>query len=453
MVKKQSKYQLALDYIYSFVDYSLTRQLRYSPEKFNLDRMYKLMELMGSPQEKYPVIHVAGTKGKGSTSAMIASILKEAGYRVGLYTSPHLSDYCERIQTNGKLISHTQLAHQIEEIKPFLAQVEGITTFEITTAIGFKYFLEQKVDIAVIEVGLGGRLDATNIVDPIVSIITSLSFDHMNILGNTIAEIAQEKAGIIKPSRPVILAPQVYPDASKVVEDVAKKAGAPLTIVGREFKYSLTMHSLDGQVFLVEKSFNENKPGQIPSAGEHSYFLPLLGFHQVENATTALAVIQLLRTMNFSINEQNIESGLKNVTWLCRFEIIQKNPLIIVDSAHNPDSATKLRRTIEDYLHGIPVLLIFGASEDKDIKGMLDQLIPIASQVIMTKSIHPRAAEPGLLVELAKKYRIKTSETNSIEDAIKLGRKEAPSNTAIVITGSIFVAAAARDVIINTKTG
>ncbi len=201
-------YQKALDYLYSYVDYSLTRNLRYSPDKFNLGRMVELMDRLGNPHSQYPVIHIAGTKGKGSISALIASSLQAAGYKTGLYTSPHLQDYTERIQVNRQQIPQEELVTLLEEIKPHAEQIERITTFELTTALGFLYFARQKVNAAVIEVGLGGRLDATNIVNPLVSIISSLSLDHMAVLGDTLALIAGEKAGIIKPGRPVVLAPQ-----------------------------------------------------------------------------------------------------------------------------------------------------------------------------------------------------------------------------------------------------
>ena len=208
MTNIDEAYQKALDYLYSYVDYSLTRNLRYSADKFNLGRMEELMSRLGNPHQQYPVIHIAGTKGKGSISAVIASALKTAGYSTGLYTSPHLQEYTERIQINRQQIPREELVTLLEEMKPYAEQIDQITTFELTTALGFLYFARQKVNVAVVEVGLGGRLDATNIVSPLVSIISSLSLDHMAVLGDTLAKIAFEKAGIIKPGRPVVMAPQ-----------------------------------------------------------------------------------------------------------------------------------------------------------------------------------------------------------------------------------------------------
>src|SRR5215216_4371641 len=208
MTDIETQYNQALDYLYSFVDYSLKHISELARAEFNLDRMFALMEELGNPQAKYPIIHVAGTKGKGSVSALCASALQAAGYKTGLYTSPHLLDYVERIQVNGQPISHEQMIELVEEIKPAVAKIPKLTTFEITTALGFLAFARNDVTAAVIEVGLGGRLDATNIVTPKVSVITSLSYDHMAVLGNTLTEIAGEKAGIIKPNVPVVSAPQ-----------------------------------------------------------------------------------------------------------------------------------------------------------------------------------------------------------------------------------------------------
>ena len=229
-------YNKALDYLYSFVDYSLKHSSELAKAEFNLDRMFALMEELGNPQAKYPIIHVAGTKGKGSVSALCASALQAAGYKVGLYTSPHLLDYCERIQVNGEPISHEFMIELVEEIKPAVAKIPKLTTFEITTALGFLAFARQGCTAAAIEVGLGGRLDATNIVTPKVSVITSLSYDHMAVLGNTLTLIAGEKAGIIKQGVPVVSSPQKE-EALSVLERVANKSGSDFILVGKEVEF------------------------------------------------------------------------------------------------------------------------------------------------------------------------------------------------------------------------
>ena len=236
MPNTEIAYNQALDYLYSFVDYSLKHISELAKAEFNLDRMFALMEELGEPQKKYPIIHVAGTKGKGSVSALCASALQAADYKTGLYTSPHLWDYVERIQIRGEPISHAQLVELVEEIKPAVAKIPKLTTFEITTALGLLAFARNDVNAAVIEVGLGGRLDATNIVMPNVSVITSLSYDHMAVLGNTLAEIAGEKAGIIKKGVPVVSAPQTD-EALEVLERVAKEKNSRFVLLGQDIKF------------------------------------------------------------------------------------------------------------------------------------------------------------------------------------------------------------------------
>jgi dihydrofolate synthase/folylpolyglutamate synthase len=246
----ESEYQEALDYLYKYVDYSLVRNLRYSPEKFDLKRMFDFVNTLGNPERNYPILHVAGTKGKGSVSAMCASALEAAGYRVGLYTSPHLTDFAERLRVNGCPIPHQELVALVDDTKTKIESIPELTTFEITTALAFLYFHLQGVEAAVIEVGLGGRLDPTNVAIPIVSVITSISYDHTLILGDTLAQIASEKAGIIKPGVPVVVAPQ-KDEARKVIEQAAEQQSAPLIQVGRDYLFAPLSHSLENQTLLV----------------------------------------------------------------------------------------------------------------------------------------------------------------------------------------------------------
>jgi dihydrofolate synthase / folylpolyglutamate synthase len=445
-------YQKALDYLYSYVDYSLTRNLRYSPEKFNLGRMFELMERLGNPHSQYPVIHIAGTKGKGSISALMANTLKTAGYKTGLYTSPHLQDYTERIQVNNQQIPRQELVALLEEIKPHAEQIAEITTFELTTALAFLYFARQEVNAAVVEVGLGGRLDATNVVDPLVSIISSLSLDHMAVLGDSLALIAGEKAGIIKPGKPVVLAPQ-REEARRVVERVAKERGSTLIQVGRDFLFAPWRHSLDNQSLLVWPASEQSLADEfIESGGRHDWeplrlTIPLLGYHQVENAATAYAGLQIARQQGLDIKEEAIQKGFAGVTWPGRFEVLQRNPPVIVDSAHNQDSALKLRLALDDYLPDQSVILVFGASEDKDIQGMFAELLPRVHQVIATQSEHPRAINPDKLVELAHQFGCSAQAIMPVEKALAWALELAThaSQTAVVVAGSLFVAAAARE--------
>ena len=296
-------YNNALDYLYGFVDYSLKHTSELVKAEFNLDRMFELMKLLGNPERNYPILHVAGTKGKGSTSAFMASALKQAGYTTGLYTSPHLQDFCERIQVNGEPVSHSELADLVELIKPEVAKIPFITTFELTTALAFLHFTRKGVNAAVIEVGLGGRLDATNIVQPLVSIITSLSMDHTAVLGNTLALIAGEKAGIIKEGIPVVSSPQKE-EALLVLEKIAQERSSKLFLVGRDWMFACGNVSLEGQDLEVWKNGEEHVRLHIH----------MLGAHQVQNAATGFVGLQVAQKAGLIItNAENSARFFSNI--------------------------------------------------------------------------------------------------------------------------------------------
>lgn len=446
----EENYQAALDYLYSFVDYSLSKSFRYSPVKFELTHIESLVKALGNPQNRYPIIHVAGTKGKGSIAAMCASVLKAAGYKVGLYTSPHLHDYAERIQVNGQPIPHQDLVDLLDEIKPIIATIPELTTFEITTALGFLYFARQQVDAAVFEVGLGGRLDATNIVMPVVSVITSISYDHTYLLGNSLTEIATEKAGIIKPNVPVVVAPQEE-EARLTIEKIAKKRSAPLVQVGKDYHYSMLEHNLNGQSLLVWRAADQAIIDQFVEATDaenkrpEKIWIPVLGYHQVENAATAYAALQTFQMNSLSISDEAIRKGFAETNWPGRFEVLQREPPVAIDCAHNRDSARKLRLALDDYFPGKPIVMIFGASEDKDLHGMFTELIPRVHQVIATKSFHPRAMEPELIIEMAHQFGKPAKVVANVGEALAEAQKIAGNDMMVLVTGSIFVAAVARE--------
>jgi len=424
----ESAYEQALDYLYSFVDYSLKKTSELARADFHLERMFALMEVLGDPQKTYPILHVAGTKGKGSTSALAAAALQAEGYKTGLYTSPHLQDYVERIRVNGQPISHAELIELVELVKGAVAKIPKLTTFEITTALGLLHFARQNVEAAVIEVGLGGRLDATNVVLPKVAVITSLSYDHMAVLGNTLTAIAGEKAGIIKEGVPVVSSPQKE-EALAVLERVAAERQAPLALVGRDIFFQSGDHSLDGQSLQV----------WTEGAKPVGLWLPLLGAHQVVNAATAYAALQ---ASGLAVSEAGIRKGFAGVAWPCRFEIVRREPPVILDSAHNTDSFEKLAQTLEDYFHDQAVSLIFGASEDKDIRGMIEVLRPRLSRILATKAVHPRALEPQTILATADELGIPVEMAVPVEVALRRALELSAKDGSIVLSaGSMFVTA------------
>jgi dihydrofolate synthase/folylpolyglutamate synthase len=430
----ETSYNKALDYLYSFVDYSLKHSSELAKADFNLDRMFALMESLGNPQNQYPIIHVAGTKGKGSTSALCASALQAAGYSVGLYTSPHLLDYTERIQINGESISHEHMIELVEEIKPYVAKIEMLTTFEITTALAFLAFGKYGVNAAVFEVGLGGRLDATNIVTPKVSVITSLSYDHTAVLGNTLTLIAGEKAGIIKDGVPVVSSPQ-KDESLVVLERVSKLRNTELTLVGRDVKFELIESSLDGQTLTVDGG--QSMVNGLPSTVKLR--IPLLGNHQIENAATAYAA---LKVSGISITDEQIQKGFSQVQWRARFEIARREPPVIFDSAHNQDSFEKLSETLETYFPSKKVYLIFGASEDKNIPGMFAELKSKIKKIIITRADHPRALEVEKIQQLAEQAGAEFEAVIPVKSALARALELSSKDGSIVLSaGSMFVTA------------
>jgi len=405
-------YEKSLDFIYSFIDLSITRNLRYSPEKFDLSRMFKLMALLGDPQLDYDVIHVAGTKGKGSICAMAASIMNEAGYKVGFYSSPHMIDFRERVKINNINMPKKMLTNYVTKLRSVIKSVEKISTFEIITAIAFKYFADQKVDIALIEVGMGGRLDATNVVKPIVSVISPVSHDHMKILGNTIAKIAEEKAGIIKESVPVILSPQKR-SAKEAIERIANIKGSLIIDTSEKYEFKQIEYSLLKQSFTISEKASDLQVEKRPI-----YEIPLLGDHQIYNAITVYACIVQLRKFGYKVNETAVANGFSKVKWPGRFEVIRHKPMVIIDGAHNKDSFRKLRNTIKKYLGKKKVTLIFGVSEDKEVRSMLKIIKPYINHFIFTMSEHPRAMGIDEIEKVSKGLGLINYSTSEIDNII-----------------------------------
>lgn len=436
-------YHEALRYLYSLVDYEKRRIERYTPEEFRLERVVDFLNMLGNPHLAYPKIHVAGTKGKGSVSAMLASISSASGLRTALYTSPHLHTYRERMQINREPISRADMAALLTELRPIIGDNPDLTIFEVTTALAFLYFARQNVDLAVVEVGLGGRLDATNVITPLASVITSISLDHTYLLGDTLAAIAGEKAGIIKPGVPVVVSPQ-RPEAREVFETVAAARNAPLTLVEKTWTHEVQERRYQRQRFALR---------HIGAADvfEGDYELPLIGNFQRENAATAVAAASVLQQHGLpQFTPESVRQGLEQVTWPGRMEILHRDPVLVVDCAHNAYSAQMLVSSLEEWFPGKKWILIYGASSDKDLTGMLRALLPAAEHVIVTRSYHPRAMAPyqlaDLCADLGHGAEIAISPQRSLEQACNRANAE----VGILVTGSVFLVADIRAVYAQT---
>jgi len=444
-------YPEAIRYLDSLINYEKIPAYPYK-ESLKLERVKGFLKTIGNPQHGLRHIHIAGTKGKGSTSAFIAYILREAGYRTGLYTSPHLYDFRERIRILSTqrpsapapqlkeefegMISKNELADLVIRLRPAIEKYNKnskygpLSFFEAYTCLAFIYFKEKEVDFAVLETGLGGRLDATNTAFSLVSAITPISYEHTQKLGNSLREIATEKAGIIKvrpfarsPVRPLIIisAPQEK-EAEGVIINRCQEAGAKLYEVGKDITYKKIK---DG--FKVKGIFGEYLNLKIN----------LLGEHQLVNATVAVAAVEALRNYDINVNIDSVRRGLYNTVWPGRCEIISKNPAVVLDGAQNIASAKALKETVKRNFKYRKLILVLGISKDKDIKGVCSQLYDLADTVILTKANNPRATEPKALTEYFndKKQHI----TNNVQEALSLVEKETGKEDLALVTGSLFV--------------
>ncbi len=426
-------YQQAMEYLDSFQNYERLTGYNYE-EVFSLDRVRQLLEQLGNPERRYPTLHVAGTKGKGSTCVFAASILQAAGLRVGLYTSPHLISFRERFQINGQPISEELLADVVARIRP--AVEKEMTFFEVTTAAAFLYFVQEKVDVAVVEVGLGGRLDATNLVQPAVTAITPISLDHTAQLGNDLLGIAREKAGILKPGVPAVIAPQPSREVMAVFEETAKSRGAPLHLLEQELQIRSVQSSIHGSRFTL----------QTPERSYADLTIPLLGRHQIWNAAAAVRMVELAAPVlafdsRFRGNdmEKAVSTGLAHTVWPGRCQLIQGTPPILLDGAHNAASAEVLRRTIEELFPGKKIWLVFGTAADKDLEGMAAVFGPWAKKLTITQARNPRAASLQEIEQIFSRWQERPALIESVPAAIEQAQGNAQAEDLIVVTGSLFV--------------
>jgi dihydrofolate synthase/folylpolyglutamate synthase len=450
----------ALEFWFGRVNYE---QVVPQPGDLKLDRMRSLLERLGNPHQKLRIVHVAGSKGKGSTSAMLAAILQRAGYRTGLFTSPHLCRVEERVQVNGEPISTEELTVLLNEIRDATGAPAGSaaqrgakpslspTFFEVATALGFMHFVRRRVDVAVMEVGLGGRFDSTNVCQPEVAVIISISLDHVRQLGDRLASIAMEKAGIIKPGVPAVSG-ATAPEARTVIEAACRERRAPLQQLGVDFDYAYT----PGRVANESNGGTLSTPPRVQVTIRHYRSpvmnLQLLGRHQAANAAVAVACVECLRKKGWQIPDEALAWGLANVHWPARLEVVQRQPMTVLDCAHNVASAEALVETLQTSFTSARRLLVFASSNDKDIAGIFRALAPHFSHAFLTRfGNSPRSVSPQDLAELLKRSaQLPYSVFETATQAWQAAHANASAADLICITGSVFLAGELRPVLVKT---
>jgi dihydrofolate synthase/folylpolyglutamate synthase len=423
-------YQQTLDYL--FTKLPMYQRVGAAAYKENLDNTLAICKILGNPEKKIKCIHIAGTNGKGSSSHMIASVLQKAGYKTGLYTSPHLTDFRERIKINGKMIPKTDVTKFVEDYKVAFEEIQP-SFFEWTVGLAFHYFIQQEIDVAVIEVGLGGRLDSTNVISPVVSLITNIGYDHINLLGDTLQKIGTEKAGIIKTKTPVVIS-QTQLEVISVFSTIAKELKAPIEFADKVFKIVKTEYKKSLQnITVLNKKTNVSQ----------TYELDLLGSYQAKNLLGVLSTLEILHQKGFIIELNDIIDALKSVHETTgiqgRWQIIQNKPLIIADTGHNEDGIKEVLENLKRYdykkLH-----FVLGVVNDKDVTKMLS-ILPKEAIYYFCKASIPRAMDEKELEKLAKKINLKGKVYSTVPEALKAAKKACTTNDIVFVGGSTFTVA------------
>ena len=431
-------YQDTIDYLYSRLP--LFSRIGPAAIKADLHNTIAICDFLGNPQNKFKTIHIAGTNGKGSTSHMLASILQEAGYKTGLYTSPHLYDFRERIKVNGIMCSEKFVTSFTNKMKPFIEKVEP-SFFEITVGMAFEYFADENVDIAIIETGLGGRLDSTNIINPILSIITNIGMDHMALLGNTLPEIASEKAGIIKSATPVVIS-EVLPETKNIFEQKATSLLAPIYYAEDFIQFKSFQNNWQTSLFEFNQPLIHLLDAPLfPKSFTVECDLP--GKYQYKNLKGVLVAMQILATMGWQLSASKILKGLlhvgKNTGLMGRWECIQTNPRIILDVAHNEHGIKALLEQLES-LHYAQLHIVTGMVKDKDVNAVLN-LLPKKAKYYFTQSHIPRALPVSELASKGNTFDLNGSQFENVNIALQAANKNATANDLILVIGSVFLVA------------
>ena len=444
-------YKAALAYIEGFIDYERSPDFSRQARLYNLNRISLLLERLGNPHDRLQVIHIAGSKGKGSTAALIASVLTQAGYKTGLFTSPHLITPRERCRIDGDLISKADVACYIEKLKPAIETVSTsefgrVSFFEIYTALAFSYFADKATDFAVIEVGLGGRLDATNVVTPVATVITPIGLEHTAILGETYTEIAGEKAEIIKQKCPLALAPQ-HPEARTVFEKVASERNAPIVepknLVGRDCSASSSRLVRNADGLPVAQEFDV----ETDSESYPQLTMPLLGHHQFINATTAVTAIECLKQKGYIVPKTSVYAGFKNVQWQGRIQRIRSSPIVVLDGAHSPASMEALCSTLRQSFRYDRVTFIVSLMRDKNLTAIGNIVSQTADFVIATQVLNnPRVMSAEEILDAWENTCEKISACSTPEKAITRALSGASPTDLICITGSLYLVGQALEI-------
>ena len=440
-------YDQAMKYLFGCTDYERQQKLRYNVTTFNLDRMEELLKGVGNPHKKIKTIHIAGTKGKGSTATMLARMIEANAYKVGLYTSPHVTTLHERIAINSKMITEKEMLGLVNRIHGPVEKLnkkdKAPTFFEILTTMAFMHFVDKKVDLAIIETGLGGRLDSTNVIAPAVVGITSISLDHQNLLGDSIDSIAKEKAGVIKAGIPVVTVDQ-DPRAMRVLKREASAVNAPFSVTGRDIDFS----------YRFESSREHGPHTRIcvttPTSRFEHLKVPLPGEHQAINCGLALAMLDKLKDKGYEIDDEKAIAGLKTVSMVGRMELICQDPRIIIDAAHNAASVKALIQAIGQHIPYDSMIVIFGCNTDKDIRGMLTQLQYGADKVVFTRSNSPKAVYPQDLADMYTEICGKMCQTAiTVTEAVRIARSAISREDLICIAGSFYLVGQAKEQLQN----
>ena len=403
---------------------------------YDLRRMQGFLERLGNPHRRVPTVHIAGTKGKGSTAALCDAAFHASGFRTGFYSSPHLHTFRERVRRDCEPVSEEEFAGLVEDLWPARAEDDNdaVTLFEFLTGMAFHCYDQAGTDVQTIEVGLGGRLDATNVVDAQVAVITSVSMDHAKILGDTIGEIAADKAGIIKPGCTPVIAPQRAEALSSILEACNRQGVTPV-LIGRDVAWEPKGSYLGGQTLTVY--------GMLSN---YDLDIPLPGDYQMENAATAVAAIEAIsRAQGFAISPEAISAGFRSVSWPCRMELLDQEPLVVADGAHNDYSVDRLLESLPHYFDYDKLIVIAGFSRDKNVEAMVNSLAPAANLVISTQARHPRALQVEELAEMLRERGAQTISSPTPAEALEQGREAAGSRGIVLATGSLFLAAEVRE--------